>query len=167
MKQTRTHSSSDPIDYQCPISFREGLGTSPCVMEADFPITCLSWKRSWTGTEIRDRRGGSRLRRTEFLRYSCVIKLVASVRSWKNIETGSLWIPLMLRLWVQRIRDDSDFPRRPHFGKTLKRLRSNGLEKGERAKGPVTPERKISWREMAKQNDAARWTSLWWRSLEI
>ena len=32
MKQTRTHSSSDPIDYYCRISFREGLGTSPCGM---------------------------------------------------------------------------------------------------------------------------------------
>ena len=32
MKQTHTHSSSDPIDYYCRISFREGLGTSWCVL---------------------------------------------------------------------------------------------------------------------------------------
>ena len=32
MKQTHTHSSSDPIDYYCRISFREGLGTSRCVL---------------------------------------------------------------------------------------------------------------------------------------
>ena len=33
--------------------------------KADFPRTCLSWKRSWAGTGLRDRRGGSRLGRTE------------------------------------------------------------------------------------------------------
>ena len=51
---------------------------------------------------------------------------------------------------------DRNFPRWPPFGKTLKRLRSNGLAKGEEAKGPVTPEQEISWRKTAKQNGAAR-----------
>ena len=33
INETDTHTeSSDPIDYHCRISFREGLSTSPCVM---------------------------------------------------------------------------------------------------------------------------------------
>ena len=47
---------------------------------------------------------------------------------------------------------DHDFPRRPPFGKTLRRLTSNGLARGEEAKGLVTPEQKRSWRETTRQN---------------
>ena len=48
-------------------------------------------------------------------------------------------------LWMQRVRDRPRLPATAAFRKTLKRLRSNGLAKGEEAKGPVNPEQKVSW----------------------
>ena len=49
--------------------------------KADFPRTCLTWKRSWACTEIRRYAWWKSISANGVPRYSCVIKLMSSARS--------------------------------------------------------------------------------------
>ena len=104
------------------------------------------------------------------LRYSCVIKLIASARSWKNREAGSPWIPSLPHygLWMQRVRDRPWLPATAAFLKDAKavKVQRAGNGGGSQGTGDSRAEDILARKRLNKGARRGRRTSFWWRSLE-
>ena len=84
-----------------------------------------------------DSRGGSRFSAHGVPRHFCVTKNDCVGTLVESGETVSPGIPSLPR-YGNESAIDCDFPGRPPFGNTLKRIRSNGLAMGEEAKRLAT-----------------------------